>query len=87
MSAILAIGLYLRFKVKVRGAPRWAAGGGNGSVVDMDSSTTTGSRALINYLSLNVPLLFPDVDDLVLQIVSVQYVATLIELSNQGSKD
>jgi hypothetical protein len=70
-----------------RRGPRWAADGGNGSVVDMNTTETTGQRKLINWLALNVPDLFPDVDDLVLQIVSVSYVSTLIELNRQKSRD
>lgn len=75
------------FATRRRLRPRWAAYGGNGSVVDMDTSSTTGSRFLIQWLSVNVPDLFPNVDDLVLQVVSVQYVASLIELENLRSKD
>jgi len=65
--------------------PRWAADGGNGSVVDMNESTVTSVRHLLNLILSDVDVLFPDVDQRVLEVVCVQFIATLIELQEEGA--
>jgi len=64
----------------------WAADGGNGRVVDMNSTKTTSAGHLLNMLFGETDLLFPNVDDSVREIVCVQFVATLIELEEKQSK-
>ena len=68
------------------GAPRWAAFGGNGSVVPMDSTTTATARLLLEQLWDEVDLLFPSLDPYVRNVVCVQFVATLIDLEEQKRK-
>lgn len=50
-------------------------------MVPMDESTVTSVRHLLNMILGEVDVLFPYVDSRVLEVVCVQFVATLIELS------
>ena len=67
--------------------PLWAADGGNGRVVGMTTSEATGARELLTLLLMEVPDLFPTVPAWLLEVLSVQYTATLIELEAHSTSN
>lgn len=77
----------MRKRYKASGRPVWAAYGGNGSVVGMDSTTTTSARHLLNILLSEVDDLCPNVPAWVLEVVCVQFIATLIELEQRPTSE
>ena len=56
-------------------------------MVPMNESTVASVRHLLNMILSEVDLLFPDVDERFLEVVTVQFIATLIELDEKSGVD